>query len=290
MAPDSSPQPSPTPSRESRRGRGLPWLSALAAVALGLAIAAGWGQTAGLAIATEAGAETGRQPVREVIVLLDTSAQAGPEALAAAQSAAVAILGELGAQDRFNVIAFGSRPHALYPASWPVSEASLAKASRFVAAQRLAGGRSLLAATEAALAPPAEGYGPPRVVSGGGPGAGDGAGDAAGDDAGAGDRALPRRVVLLTSRPLADAALLTPLELRLPPATRLELVATLPAGAALARSAAETTPAAVATGLGAASAGGPGRALLLVALALPLFLGVLGWTVRRGLAAGPVSE
>lgn len=297
----SSTASSPAGLRARISGRRTPWLPALAAVVLTLATIYGWAgagadeRTAAEveAAATPPAGQPAAEPLREVIVLVDLSAGAGSAALDAARSAAEAALDALGRRDLFNVLAFGERTRALYPASWPATAESRDKGRRFLAALEPLGERSLLPAVEVALAPAASGYGTARVV---------------------GERlALPRRVLLLTSRPVEDAAALAPVERRLPPTTRLDLIPTGPAASELVRSMLDrpdvsvdvSVPAAspesvqavgvvapqeTATGgLTATPESGPGRVLLLLALALPVFLLVLGWAVRRGLATGPVS-
>lgn len=89
---------------------------------------------------------------RELIVVLDRSGSMRGEAFEQARAAVTMALDRIGPDDRFNVIAFNGRAHALFDAPRPARAANLARAREFVAALAANGGTEIDAAVAHAIA------------------------------------------------------------------------------------------------------------------------------------------
>lgn len=96
---------------------------------------------------------------REMIFIIDTSGSMHGTSIAQARKALRRALRGLRPGDRFNVIAFSSRPDPLFSSSVVADSRNLSSAERFVAALSANGGTEMRAALELALrSPPDESY------------------------------------------------------------------------------------------------------------------------------------
>ncbi|MEO3428524.1 marine proteobacterial sortase target protein [Pelagibius sp. CAU 1746] len=89
---------------------------------------------------------------REVIFVIDTSGSMHGASIDQAKAAVVAALKRLNPQDRFNVIQFNDRTHALFPRAAAASVGNVAQAWHYVSALEAEGGTEMRPALERALA------------------------------------------------------------------------------------------------------------------------------------------
>lgn len=103
-----------------------------------------------------------RRP-REAILVIDTSGSMHGESIRQARDALLFALDRLHPGDRFNIVAFASRPVRLFETSRPADGASLDAARSFVRGLRAAGGTEIGLALEAALGGVPDDPGPGRL-------------------------------------------------------------------------------------------------------------------------------
>jgi len=92
-----------------------------------------------------------RAVAREVVIVIDTSGSMGGTSIVQARKAVRMALDQLGPDDWFNVIAFESSMHRLFPQSVRADRSQLARAHSFVDSLDADGGTNMLPALEAAL-------------------------------------------------------------------------------------------------------------------------------------------
>ncbi|MDX1516246.1 MAG: marine proteobacterial sortase target protein, partial [Woeseiaceae bacterium] len=88
---------------------------------------------------------------REMIFIIDTSGSMHGTSIVQARLALARALEKLNPGDRFNVIAFSSRPNPLFPASVAADRGNLEAARRFVASLAASGGTEMRSALELAF-------------------------------------------------------------------------------------------------------------------------------------------
>jgi hypothetical protein len=114
------------------------------------------GTAALLAFLPRLGESASRRRPCEAIFLVDRSGSMGGTSIQEARNALQLCLRSLDAGSRFNVVGFGSTFQKLFPESRPYDDASLAEATRYVAAMDAdLGGTEILPALEAVLSAPA---------------------------------------------------------------------------------------------------------------------------------------
>lgn len=114
------------------------------------------GTAALLAFLPRLGESASRRRPCEAIFLVDRSGSMGGTSIQEARNALQLCLRSLDAGSRFNVVGFGSMFQKLFPESRPYDDASLAEATRYVAAMDAdLGGTEILPALEAVLSAPA---------------------------------------------------------------------------------------------------------------------------------------
>jgi Ca-activated chloride channel family protein len=91
---------------------------------------------------------------RETVFVIDTSGSMGGESIEQARQSLLMALGQLRAQDSFNIIEFNSQHRSVFRRSQPASRHYLQKAGEFVRTLRATGGTEMLPALQAALAVP----------------------------------------------------------------------------------------------------------------------------------------
>jgi Ca-activated chloride channel family protein len=92
-----------------------------------------------------------RRLARETVFLVDTSGSMGGESIRQAREALRFALDQLRPDDRFNVIQFNSRTHALFDSARPADRVEIEAAHRYVAGLQASGGTEMLPALQAAL-------------------------------------------------------------------------------------------------------------------------------------------
>lgn len=102
-------------------------------------------------------AERASLPVmpREMVYIIDTSGSMHGTSIGQAKKALLRALDRLHGGDRFNIIAFSSRPTALFGSSVDAGVDNLARARQFIAGLQANGGTEMRAALELALRDPA---------------------------------------------------------------------------------------------------------------------------------------
>jgi Ca-activated chloride channel family protein len=91
---------------------------------------------------------------RELVLVIDTSGSMHGDSLAQAKRAVAKALDQLGEGDRFNLIEFNDRVHALFDQAQPVNPARLQRARSFLAGLSAEGGTEMRPALARALAQP----------------------------------------------------------------------------------------------------------------------------------------
>lgn len=104
-----------------------------------------------LSLMPPAAAEPSRALPRELVFVVDTSGSMAGDSIHQARKALELGLSRLSANDRFNLIAFNSEAHALFPAALRASAANLAFAIDWVRRLEAEGGTEMRAALELAL-------------------------------------------------------------------------------------------------------------------------------------------
>jgi Ca-activated chloride channel family protein len=93
---------------------------------------------------------------RELILVVDTSGSMHGLAMAEARRALDLALGDLGPDDRFNLIRFADVARRLFPASVPAAPENITRARTYLSSLRAEGGTELAAALLSALQQPAD--------------------------------------------------------------------------------------------------------------------------------------
>ncbi len=91
---------------------------------------------------------------RELILVVDTSGSMHGDSINQARAALLSALGQLQPGDRFNVIQFNSRVHALFQGAMPADPQHLSRAERYVRGLHANGGTQMLPAMQRALHDP----------------------------------------------------------------------------------------------------------------------------------------
>ncbi len=92
---------------------------------------------------------------RELILIVDTSGSMAGSSIEQARASALMALGQLGSNDRFNLILFNSATHTLFNQAVPATSAYLDKARRAVQQMQAGGGTEMWPALESAFKHPA---------------------------------------------------------------------------------------------------------------------------------------